>query len=170
MGKALLAQGATSKCSPDQIYNSATRRCVKKDGKIGKSILAMRKAKSPSPKKSKSPSPKKAKSPSPKKAKSPSPKKAKSPSPKKAKSPSPKKAKSPSPKKAKSIYTDKYINDRLKNFGYSLDDRLYIKDSWHRRNMIRLIERNEKIVELSKTMPEWVTRLNSVLPFWLGYG
>jgi hypothetical protein len=23
---------------------------------------------------------------------------------------------------------------------------------------------------LSKTMPEWVTRLNSVLPFWLGYG
>jgi hypothetical protein len=135
---------------------------VKKDGKIGKSILAMRKAKSPSPKKSKSPSPKKAKSPSPKKAKSPSPKK--------AKSPSPKKAKSPSPKKAKSIYTDKYINDRLKNFGYSLDDRLYIKDSWHRRNMIRLIERNEKIVELSKTMPEWVTRLNSVLPFWLGYG
>ena len=130
MGKALLAQGATSKCSPDQIYNSATRRCVKKDGKIGKSILAMRKAKSPSPKKSKS----------------------------------------PSPKKAKSIYTDKYINDRLKNFGYSLDDRLYIKDSWHRRNMIRLIERNEKIVELSKTMPEWVTRLNSVLPFWLGYG
>ena len=44
-------------CSTAQIVNPLTGRCVKKDGKIGKAILA-KSTKSPSPIRTKSPSPK----------------------------------------------------------------------------------------------------------------
>jgi len=88
------APPVSQSANSDMIYNPATKRYVKKSGKVGQSLLkasqtavAAAKTKSASPKKSSSSPPKKSASTPPKKSSSSSPKKSSSSSPKKSSSP-----------------------------------------------------------------------------------
>jgi hypothetical protein len=58
------------------------------------------------------------------------------------------------------------MQKELKQFGYPFNAIDHMREIWTLKEVRRLLDRNETLTSVYASSPDWVNRLNDVLPFW----